>query len=116
MQFKRSGKRVFGVIMNASEQAAFDEMIRQELVDGNRSISMDMDAIVLDELLTKHGFSIKKLRKFWENIYRRTRQLEDVYELQKGEGASVCRIHLKDKGVDLEQWYRDIGFFKNPRE
>lgn len=116
MTFKRSGRRIFGVVMNANEQAAFDDMVRRELVEGNRSISMAMDAIVLDELLTNHRFSKKRLREFWENIYRRTRQLEKVYELEKGEGSDVCLIHLKEQGIDLEQWYRDVGFFRNKHE
>lgn len=108
MQFKRIGGRVFGVNLNAKEKAALDKEIDRQIVEHDRQFDMDKESSILWMLHKEFGFGPKRLRKAWELLWAASEELRKYYELEHGDEAWISRQKLKDIGVDIEQWYKEL--------
>lgn len=108
MTFKRFGGKIFGVQLNKKEQAALDQEINRQIVEHDRRFDMDKESSILWMLHIQFGFGPKRLRKAWELFYAESESLRNYYELEHGDEAWIARQKLKELGVDIEQWYKDL--------
>lgn len=109
MEFKRSGRKIFGVRLTSEERRALDEEIRHRLAEWNRKDAMEIDAIILWQLHTKLGFGKKRLKEFFDSFRPEARALLDRYEMSEEDQIWLRTRELKSIGVDLEEWYKEAG-------
>lgn len=109
MIFKKSSNKIFGVILNNSEEKALQTEIRRQLAEYARLHHMEVDALMLWELHEQLGFSVKRLKRFYENFSPKLSELAARYEMDTDEdGDWLCTQKLKEIGIDLEEWSKEI--------
>lgn len=104
MNFKRSGKTIFGVTLTPAEQKAVDREIERQLAEQIRLCNIEVEAKVLWILHTKFNFSEDELRNFYDDIDMDLDELAKHYEMGDDDLCWLCTRKLKDAGIDIEQW------------
>lgn len=107
MEFKRSGKNIFGVKLNSKEQAVLDDKIRQSIGEWVRNHEIEEIAIVLYQLMTQCDFEPEQLKNFYMEYYPQLRRLTKYYEMDDSETPWLCTEMLKNQGIDVEAWYNE---------
>lgn len=96
---------------------AMEHEIHQQCLKANREFILDTDTIYLWTLHTRYGWGLKKLKKFYLEVFAEHLRMRERYEL---DDLYPERYKLKEKGIDVEAWYNSIfdseGNFKSPEE
>lgn len=95
-------------IMSAAQKKAMNEEINRQILERDKTFSMDFDSTVLYVLHTTFGFGKKRLRRFWEAFIKDHDELRRYYEMDSEDNAWLCRRKLKEIGVDVEAWYEEL--------
>ena len=106
--FKKIGNRIFDVKFTAKEQEAIDRAIKDQLADYDRKHMREVDAIVLWELHRLFGFGYKRMRDFYFDFGKSINSLIDRYELSGDDAVWLATYKLKEVGIDLEEWEREL--------
>ena len=89
---------------------ALSDEINKQILEHDSSFSVDSDAAVLWTLHTVFGFGKKRLRRFWEACYSEHQNVREYYMADSSEETAwICRSKLKEIGVDIEKWYKEIN-------
>jgi len=105
--FNKVRGNIIGVKFSKKEQEAIDREIHRQLLYAHRQSEIDDDCSLLWMLHEQFGFGYDRLKKAWELLYQANKEWEEHYELNPGDGTWVCRVKLKEYGVDVEQWYKE---------
>lgn len=95
-------------IMSAAQKKAMNEEINRQILERDKTFSMDFDSTVLYVLHITFGFGKKRLRRFWEAFINNHDELRQYYEMDSEDNAWLCRKKLKEIGVDVEAWYEEL--------
>lgn len=68
----------------------------------------EIDAIILWELHTTLGFGKTRLRRFYEGFTKAYEDLRSRYECGDDGAIWVCQQKLKEIGVDIDGWKKEI--------
>lgn len=110
MIVKKAGGKVIGAQLTAAEKKAMNLEIQRQLGDYTRKHAMEIDALFLWFLHEEFGFGIKRLKRAFTLFSPRLDELCDRYEMHdEGDDVWLCTRMLKDIGVDLEQWSKEVG-------
>ncbi len=83
-----------------------NEEINRQILENDERFSIDLDSTVLYTLSKFFGFGEKRLKRFWELFLREHIALREYYQIDPEDDGWLCRKFLKDKGIDIEEWYR----------
>lgn len=107
MILKRSGSKIFGAHLTKNEHRALEIETRKMIVENERLYRLDMDAAYLYFLHIECGHGKKRLRRDWERFRALIDEVIAHYLVEDEEAPCVCRIKLRDIGVDVEEWYKE---------
>nr|DAG77272.1 MAG TPA: hypothetical protein [Caudoviricetes sp.] len=79
--------------------------IDQQILRKDKEYQLDMDTMVLWSLNQFAGWGPKKLRAFYYFMFKEHLRMREFYEV---DDLYPERYKLKEKGVDLEEWYKDL--------
>ena len=82
---------------------AIKREVRSQVYAQKKRINADFDAMVLWVLHEKFGFGRERLRRFYDAFVAEVHRLDEAYQMG-GETGYVCRVKLKEIGVDVEAW------------
>jgi hypothetical protein len=85
-----------------------NEEIHRQIVEHDRKYSMDLDAMILWTLHCFTDWDKDKLRAFWDECFKEHQYLRDFYELNPEDDDWLYRFKLKDMGIDIEEWYKEV--------
>jgi len=91
------------------QKKAMDKEINAQILEKDMAYYLDMDAAVLWVLRVGFGFGKKRLRRFFDLFGSLHAELCKHYELDDDDnGIWLCRQQLKDYGVDVEAWEKEL--------
>lgn len=103
--------------LNGIGEKAMLHEIHQQCLIADKAFTLDLDTLYLWTLYNKYGWSRKKLKKFYLDVFSEHLRMREFYEMDE---MYPERHILKDKGMDIEAWYNELfdsgGNFKNPEE
>jgi hypothetical protein len=94
--------------MTAAEKKAMNIEIEKQLAEYDKKNAMEIDALVLWVLHSEYGFGEKRLRQFFERFQPAIQELVDHYQMDTSDDVWLCTQKLKDAGIDIEEWYRQM--------
>lgn len=107
MEFKRSGKYIYDVKLNAKEEKAFDMFSRRRLAEHTRQHELEIEAIVIRQLRRLTGWGETRLKRFYDDFAPEMMSLVDRYEMEEVDAPWLCTKELKEEGFDIEAWHRE---------
>lgn len=115
---KKEGKKVKSepvLLMKPSEigkaatqgvgREAMMHEINQQILQSDKEYQLDLDTMVLWSLKQFAGWGPKKLKAFYYFMFKEHLRMREFYEL---DDLYPERHKLKEKGVDIEEWYKDL--------
>ena len=100
--------------LNGVGKQAMIQEIRQQCLAADREITLDMDTIYLWTLHNKYGWGLKRLKRFYMEVFEEHLKMRERYEM---DDVYPQRQRLKEKGIDIESWYDELfdsqGNFKS---
>lgn len=84
-------------------KTAVKDEVKKRVIETSRTYGDDLDSVCLWVLHSRFGFGKKRLRRFYETFSEVYEELLNHYELDI-ETPFVCRLWLKQIGVDVEEW------------
>lgn len=104
---KRNGK-VYGADFSAAERKAMEIEFRKEFAEFEEKHSIELISMVLWVLHEKFGFGHKRLKEFYNDFAPEINALIDRYQMEETDDIWLCTHMLKQYGVDLEEWDKEI--------
>lgn len=104
-------------VLNGVGEQAMRQEIRQQCLDMDKEYAIDLDTMYLWTLHQKYGWGLKRLKQFYMDVFAEHLRMRKCYEM---DDMYPERHKLKEKGIDIEEWYNKLfdetGNFKNPEE
>lgn len=91
--------------MTPSQVAAMNHEIRQQCLAAEKTLGQDLDTVVLWTLMKHYGWGKKRLHDFYLLVAQEHLNMRHYYQM---DDAYPERLHLKDKGVDLDEWEKEV--------
>lgn len=107
MNFKRSGKTIFGVTLTSAEQKVVDREIEKQLAEDIRRNDLEIEAKVLWAVREEFGDDEAMLRRFYDRVDGYLDDLANHYEMGDEDLAWLCTKILKSDGIDIEAWHKE---------
>ena len=79
--------------------------IDQQILQKDKEYQLNLDTMVLWSLRQFAGWGPKKLRDFYFFMFKEHLRMREFYEL---DDLYPERYKLKEKGVDIEEWYSEL--------
>jgi len=105
MEMRKNKRGHTKVKFTATEQAAMNREIEDQLLDLVGTNLLEIEALMLMQLRTQLGFGEKRLKRFYMK-FKPTIYDWMVRKLRyrEGEAPKSCTEQLEDYGVPLEEW------------
>ena len=91
--------------------------INQQILAKDKEYQLDIDTMVLWTLHQCYGWGATRRKKFYVAMMKEHLRMREFYEL---DDLYPERHKLKEKGVDVEAWYKELfddeGNFKETQE
>lgn len=104
-------------VLNGVGEQVMKQEIRQQCLDMDKEYTLDLDTMYLWTLHQKYGWGLKRLKQFYMDVFAEHMRMRKCYEM---DDMYPERHKLKEKGIDIEEWYNrlfdETGNFKNPEE
>lgn len=107
MLVKKSGGKILGIRLNASERRAMETEIRKEFADYDRNNAMEIDALVLWVLHEVFGFGPTRLKRFHDTFVCELQELLRRYEMEECDQVWLCTHMLREYGINIEEWWME---------
>lgn len=109
MRVKKFNGKPYGVELTANERKAMNMEINRQILAKDEQFTEDLDAMTLYVLHSRYRWGKKRLYRFWKAFVEEHRALREHYEMDEpGDGAWLAHRKLKEIGVDIHQWYREV--------
>ncbi len=92
-------------MMTPAMQRAMEHEINQQCLEHDERLSLDIDTMVLWTLHRHLGFGKKRLHDFYIAMAAEHRRMREYYQM---DDLYPERHKLKEMGVDVEQWQKEI--------
>lgn len=79
--------------------------INQQILQKDKKYQLNLDTMVLWSLKQFAGWGPKKLKDFYYFMFKEHLRMREFYEL---DDLYPERHKLKEKGVDIEEWYSEL--------
>ena len=104
---KSSGK-ITGAKLSKQEKKALDIEVKKALAEMDKKNTREIDAMVLWILHDQFGFGPTRLKRFHDNFVKSLDALVERYEMGKEDRIWLCTSMLKDYGIDLDEWDKEL--------
>ena len=94
-----------GKMMTPAMQRAMEHEINQQCLEHDERLSLDIDTVVLWTLHQHLGFGKKRLHDFYIAMTAEHRRMRECYQT---DDLYPERYKLRELGVDVEQWQKEI--------
>lgn len=84
-----------------------DDKIKENVIIAAEKLGNNMDATDLWALHKAFGFGKKRLRRFYDAFIAERKKLTEYYEMEN-DADYLCKVKLKEIGVDVEDWNRRL--------
>lgn len=108
MRIKKSGGKIFGAHFSKAEEKAMKIEIQKYFAELDRKNLNEIDAIVLWVLHEEFGFGKSRMKKFHDRFIPTLNELTKRYEMDDSDRIWLCTYQLKQLGVDIEEWNKEI--------
>ncbi len=108
MYINKHRGRMYGATFSKAEQKAMEMEINRQCAEAQMKLSIDIDSMVLYTLATEFGFGKKRLRRMYEALKKGHDALLEYYHMDPKDGPYLARRKLKEIGVDIEQWDKEV--------
>lgn len=105
MTFKRCGKNIFGVDLNAKEEEALTKLICQTIAEESRKHEIDEIATTLYFVKKHFNLGPVRLKRFYDDWFPSYRELTEHYDSKITDSPWLCNEMLKREGIDVQAWY-----------
>ncbi|MCM1232753.1 MAG: hypothetical protein NC489_21715 [Ruminococcus flavefaciens] len=95
-----------------TQQAAMMHEIHRQCLEADKALTLDMDTVVLWTLYRLYGFGVKRLHNFYIEMAKEHQRMRHYYEI---DDLFPERLKLKEMGVDLEAWQKEIEVILNEK-
>lgn len=110
MIIKKSGGVILGAELSNAEKKAMRIEIQKQIAEHTRKHALEIDAMFLWYMMEEFKFGPARLKKIFTEFSPRLYDLCARYEMfDKGDDVWLCTQKLKEHGVDLEEWIREVG-------
>ena len=113
MFVKKSNGQIFGMEFTAAEKKAMNMEIQRQTAEYDLKNSRELSAIflwILHEVLPSGSFGPTKMKKVYMSFMPELKALCERYQMtDDGDDLWLCTHKLKEYGVDLEEWDKEIG-------
>ena len=92
-------------IMTPNMRMALDHEINQQCLEADERLALDIDTMVLWTLHRHLGFGVKRLHDFYVAMAAEHRRMREYYQM---DDMYPERSKLKELGVDLEAWQKEV--------
>lgn len=94
-----------------AEKKAMRREINQQIIQADAKYKRDLVALVLWALHvhpdTQYGK--KRLKNFYMTFDKIHQDMLDYYEMCDDEAAWLCQYNLKEIGVDIDEWEKELN-------
>ncbi len=108
MIVKKTAGRVIGGHLTNAEQKAMEIEIQKSIAEFDRKNEIEVDAMFLWIIRKKLGLGEKKLHEIFTSAVQEFDNMMNRYELETGDRLWIFVKLLKDEGIDIEQWYKEV--------
>ncbi len=96
------------------QRKVMNHEINKYVIEVNERFQLDFDSMLLWYMHVHLGFGKKRLKRFYEGFQKEYERLITHYQLP-GDTGWLCRHKLKEMGVDVEAWDKEMKERKNGR-
>jgi hypothetical protein len=97
-----------GYHFSSTERKLVNDMIRQQILQQEHRLSMEVDAAWLWQLYQQYEWPEEKLHEIYRNMAVDHAEIRKRYELAPMDGAGWLYVQkLRERGIDLEKWYAE---------
>lgn len=107
MDFIRLTGGVLKAKLTNKEKKAMNEEILRQLAAFTKKYQIEIEAIYLREMRSKHGHGAKRLREDFDDFGKALTELIKRFEMGDDDAAWLATYSLKEEGFDIEQWHRE---------
>lgn len=109
MRVKSYKGKVFGADFTAAEKKAMDLEINRQIAEKDAKYAADIDAMVFYTLMAHYGWKKKRLKRFWNAFIAEHKALRESYQMEEpGDNEWLAHRMLKEIGVDINEWYKEV--------
>lgn len=93
--------------LNKYQKKEMEKEINAQIAEADAKYCAEVDAVVLFTLMVEEGWGKRKLRRFWEAMYKNHQEMLKRYEMND-DYPWICTKFLMDRGIDVKEWNREI--------
>jgi len=108
MNFKRSGKNIFGVNFTPKEEEILHAEARKVMAEESRNHEIDEIATVLYFVKKHFDLGPTRLKRFYDDWFPMYRKLSEHYDTGLTDAPWLCKEMLEREGIDIQAWYDEI--------
>lgn len=98
-------KEMVNSVLNGAGKEIMMSEIRKNLLEREKSMTLDIDTCVLWTLHNKYGWGKQRLKKFYMDLFEEHLSMRNHYDI---DDTYPERMKLKEKGIDVEAWYNEL--------
>ena len=91
--------------MTPTQHAAMMHEINRQCLEADARLALDVDIVVLWTLYNCYGWGRKRLHDFYIAMATEHRRMREYYQI---DDTYPERHKLKEKGIDIEQWQKEV--------
>jgi hypothetical protein len=89
-----------------AQKKAIEAECRRTAVEATRKYEVELDSVTLWVLHRCFGFGKKRLQRFYDNMFRERREMQEFFgDKDDCVAEYAMRKFLKDEGIDVQQMY-----------
>lgn len=96
------------VNLERAQRLELNRIVRAKCDEWDKKHEDEIDALILWELRTQLGFGKTRLKRFYKNFSRAYEELRKRYECEDEDAIWVCQQKLREIGVDIRKWRKEI--------
>ena len=108
MRVKKAFGKILGADLSSAEKKAMQIEIHRQIAEYDRNNLNEIDAVILWTLHEEYGWGRIRLKRFYKSVNTAIRKLLDRYEMDDSDSVWLCTYKLKEYGIDLDEWEKEI--------
>lgn len=91
----------------ANERRLLEREMKLQINDIAEEKNKNLVAIILYTLHEYTGWGKRKLKDFYDKFEKINKQQREYYQLEQEDDAFLCKIKLKEIGIDIDEWIKE---------
>lgn len=116
MIVKKSAGKVVGAQLTRAEEQAMNMEIQRQIAEYDRKHANELISMILWNLHKEFGFGKERLKRYFMQFDDSINGLIKRLEMDDSDNVWLCTYFLKEYGVDLEEWEKELQKTDGKRE